>query len=320
MASDATPGPATQRQRVAEVPSDDEVDYTNDISMTQIDTGSADQMVKKMVRFALACEYQRKPIRRADISEKVLGSEGRKFKAVFSHAQDQLRTVFGMEMVELPAREKVTLQQKRAQKAAATQSAATATKSWVLVSTLPPEYRTADILDPPAAPTSEEEAKYIGIYTLVVSLIILSGGTMLDSKLERYLRRLQMEDTTPVDDFEKTEKLFKRMEREGYVVKVKENSGTGDDEMYWMVGPRGKVEVGEDGAKALAIQVYGDLPDNDQTELDRRIERSLAMNDKPEAAQVPPDGARKQRGRKARNETRNDDNNDRGQSDDEDDD
>lgn len=71
-------------------------------------------MVAKMVRLALACEYHRRPIRRADISEKVLGSSGgRQFKTVFNQAQLQLRTVFGMEMAELPAREKVTLAQRR---------------------------------------------------------------------------------------------------------------------------------------------------------------------------------------------------------------
>lgn len=76
---------------------------------------SLDQMVKKLVRLALACEYQRKPIRRAEISEKVLagGQGGRKFKEVFIRAQAELKGVFGMEMVELPAREKVTIAQKR---------------------------------------------------------------------------------------------------------------------------------------------------------------------------------------------------------------
>ena len=34
-------------------------------------------MVKKLVRLALASEYQRRPIRRGDITEKVLGSQGR---------------------------------------------------------------------------------------------------------------------------------------------------------------------------------------------------------------------------------------------------
>ena len=68
-----------------------------------------------MVRLALACEYQRKPIRRAEISEKVLGSGtgAKMFKHVFGSAQQELRSVFGMEMVELPGREKVTVAQKR---------------------------------------------------------------------------------------------------------------------------------------------------------------------------------------------------------------
>lgn len=70
-------------------------------------------MVKKMVRLALACEYQRKPIRRVEVGEKVLGTNSRQFKAVFEEAQIQLRHTFGMEMVELPAKEKVTVREKR---------------------------------------------------------------------------------------------------------------------------------------------------------------------------------------------------------------
>ena len=73
-----------------------------------------EELVKKMVRLALACEYQRKPIRRTEISEKVLGNNAsRRFKEVFNGAQVELRSVFGMEMVELPGREKITVAQKR---------------------------------------------------------------------------------------------------------------------------------------------------------------------------------------------------------------
>jgi len=71
-------------------------------------------MVKKLVRLALACEFQRRPLRRAEIGEKVLGSAGaRRWKEVLSRSQMQLRTVFGMELVELPGRERVTIAQKR---------------------------------------------------------------------------------------------------------------------------------------------------------------------------------------------------------------
>lgn len=48
------------------------------------------------------------------MSTKVLPANGgRMFKEVFLEAQNMLRDVFGMEMMELPAREKVTLQQRR---------------------------------------------------------------------------------------------------------------------------------------------------------------------------------------------------------------
>lgn len=71
-------------------------------------------MVKKLVRLALSSEYARLPIRRTDISAKVLGEQGtRQFKAVFEGAQQELKRRFGMEMTELPGREKVTLTQRR---------------------------------------------------------------------------------------------------------------------------------------------------------------------------------------------------------------
>jgi melanoma-associated antigen len=73
-----------------------------------------DVMVKKLVRLALASEYSRLPIRRADISAKVLGEQGsRQFKSVFDQAQNVLKVRFGMELTELPGREKITITQRR---------------------------------------------------------------------------------------------------------------------------------------------------------------------------------------------------------------
>ena len=136
------------------------------------------------------------------------------------------------------------------------QQTKTTTTAWVLVSILPIPFRTSEILDPPAVPTPAEESKYVAIYTLLISLIALVGGNLPDAKMERYLRRLQIEDNAPVDGFEKTEKLVKRLERDGYVFKVKETTGAGDDDVYWCVGPRGKVEVGDDGTRGLVRSVY----------------------------------------------------------------
>lgn len=43
----------------------------------------------------------------------VLGAQSRQFKTVFGEAQTQLRVTFGMEMTELPLKDKVTLAQRR---------------------------------------------------------------------------------------------------------------------------------------------------------------------------------------------------------------
>ena len=83
----------------------------NDVA-TQADI-NAEQMVKKLVRLAFACEYSRQPIRRQMIREKVLGNAGKQFRQVFDQAQVELGSVFGMAMVELPAQERVTVAQKR---------------------------------------------------------------------------------------------------------------------------------------------------------------------------------------------------------------
>ena len=116
--------------------SDDDADETTAVEgeaegVTQSDGTERAQMTKKMVRLALASEYARQPIRRVDIAAKgrptygghvrprrltqrpVLGQNSRQFKRVFGDAQKELQTVFGMEMVELPVREKVTISQRR---------------------------------------------------------------------------------------------------------------------------------------------------------------------------------------------------------------
>ncbi|KAJ9620648.1 hypothetical protein H2203_007857 [Taxawa tesnikishii (nom. ined.)] len=188
-----------------------------------------EQMVKNMVRLALACEYSRTPIRRQDISTKVLGNQSRQFKAVFNAAQLQLRAVFGMEMTEMPIAEKVTVAQRRA--AARSQNSQKSSGAWQLISTLPERFHTPAILAPPQVPTSEEESQYTALYTVVVALIALSGGNLSETKLERYMRRFNIDEYTPFansnafSEYDKPEKLLRRMERDRYVVKAKDSSG-----------------------------------------------------------------------------------------------
>jgi melanoma-associated antigen len=171
-------------------------------------------------------------------------------------------------------------------------TAPTTSKAYVLVSTLPDKYRTAEILSPSRAPTTEQESHYIGLYSFVVSLIYLSGGTLSETKLDRYLKRMNADTDTPIGS---TEKVLQRMIKDGYIVKVKDNS-TGEELIDYHVGPRGKVEVGTEGAAQLAKMVWGEA---EQDDLTARLERTFALqirqDEAPPATQSKPRGRPKKR-------------------------
>ncbi|GES60766.1 MAGE-domain-containing protein [Aspergillus terreus] len=243
---------------------------------------STDVMVKKLVRLALSSEYSRLPIRRTDISAKVLGEQGsRQFKAVFEAAQKVLRSKFGMEMTELPGREKVTIHQRRAAQRVEKPSSST-NKSWILTSTLPAAYRRTEILPPTRAPM---EGAYTGLYTFIIALIFLNGGTLPEQKLERYLQRTNTDTYTPID---RTDRFLQRLCKEGYLVRNREMD-SGEEVIEYMVGPRGKIEVGTQGVAGLVREVYGRqaaVEDNDTTAAEReltndfeiRLARSLGIS------------------------------------------
>ncbi|KAH7037637.1 MAGE family-domain-containing protein [Microdochium trichocladiopsis] len=271
---DNSRGPAsTSRHRPAADDSGDDADVPMDGSFA--DDTADDQLVKKLVRYALACEYARLPIRRDGIREKVLGNNSRAFKRIFDGAQAQLRHVFGMEMTELPAKEKRTLKerQKATARKAATQggtSASTSTGTYILVSTLPAPYRAQTIVDPARAPSAHDEATYVAFYTLIISVITLSGGELSDSKLKRYLTRLNAGQNLPIDS---TENVLQRMVKHGYLDKTVERATDGDDMISWAVGPRGRVEVPPQSIATFVRQVYGQVPDD----FDKKLHKSLGL-------------------------------------------
>ncbi|KAF2865227.1 MAGE family-domain-containing protein [Massariosphaeria phaeospora] len=266
-------------------------------------SGSLAQLTKGFVRYALACEYSRIPIKRQEVNQKVLGAHARAFRHVFDAANSQLMEIFGMRMVELPNREKVTIRQKRA--AAGSESQNKSSNMWVLQTVLPPQYRTPDILGPDRKPSSHADpdvnSAYVGLYTLVISLIYLTGGTLSEPKLDRYLKRLNADQTTPVDS---KDKLLARMVKEGYIVKIKDDM-SGEELIDYMVGPRGKVEVGEEGAANLVRAVSTDDGTDD---LNQRLERTLGIGG--EAQAVNGDAAPVQAARRPGRPRRRDDDDD----------
>ncbi|KAI9644416.1 hypothetical protein NHQ30_007773 [Ciborinia camelliae] len=264
-----------QHRRRAAPESDDEEDEEEDDArdgegMDLDREDSLDQAVKKLVRYALACEFQRLPITRTGIKEKVLGAQTRSFKSIFEPAQDSLRSVFGMEMVELPVKENVTI--KGRLKEASRKSKHTTTSSYILTSILPTEYRSPSIIQPSKVVSQWDEATYIGFYTTVVSVIMLSpDSTMTDSKLMSVLRKLNAETNMPID---KTTLILKKMMQQNYVTRTIEKNDGDEEVIEWRVGPRGKMEIGTKGVQGLVKEVYGAEAPED---IDKRLNRSLGL-------------------------------------------
>ncbi|KAJ5385228.1 MAGE protein [Penicillium concentricum] len=280
-ASEVESTPSARRRRIQSEEPDSSATNSEDDGPSA--PTSTDAMVKKMVRLAIASEYSRLPIRRNDISAKVLGEQGsRQFKSVFEQAQQIMKQRFGMEMTELPAREKVTITQRRA--AQKTEKPSSANKSWIVTSTLPLPYRSPEILIPTKAPSLYTESTYTGLYSFIIALIVLNGGTLAEQKLDRYLARTNAEVATPVD---RTDKLLQRLCKEGYIIKTREMDG-GEEVVEYVLGPRGKIEVGTGGVAGLVRIVYGkdqgdhenltQLQREDLEDFEAKLGRSLGID------------------------------------------
>ncbi|KAI0423047.1 MAGE protein [Xylaria grammica] len=234
------------------------------------DNMSEDQLVKKLVRYALACEYARIPIKRDGIRDKVLGTHARSFRRVFDAAQEQLQKVFGMEMAELPTRERRTLKDKqKAVKRGASQASASS-RQYILISCLPKEYRAQPVIGPSRIPSTADEAAYVAFYTIVISLITLSSGELSDMKLRRYLTRLNASQNLPMD---KTDNVLQKLIRQGYLDKIVERVEGDEDSITWCVGPRGRVEVSPQSIAQVVSEVWRDPPDD----FDKKLEKSLGI-------------------------------------------
>ena len=120
-----------------------------------------------------------------------------------------------MALTQLPSKEKITVTQKRAAQRATgnSQGNLSSSEAYILTSTLPAAYRAAVILAPPKAPSLATEAGYTGLYSFIIAVIYLhQSHRCTEGKLERELKRLNADNYALG---EKTEKVLKRMEREG---------------------------------------------------------------------------------------------------------
>jgi DNA-binding PadR family transcriptional regulator len=304
--------PPRRRQRSSSASASE----TSQPDEAQQEGSSHETYVKKLVRLSLAAEYSRNPIRRTDISAKVFsGANSRSFKKVFDDAQKILMDTFGLQLVELPTREKTSLKDRRAQATQMKGPGATSSKSWILLSILPAAYKSNPaIVRPAQAPTVEAESSYTALYTFILSLIYLNNGALPDGKMDRYLKRVNIDTYTPIGSIEK---LMQRMSKEGYIEKRRDTS-SGEEVVDWVPGPRGRMEVGAKGVAGLVQRVYAGAEGEEDDELTGKLERSLGIKLQPqrgedeemgdaEAEEVAPAQQQKRLSRRTRRDESGDD-------------
>ncbi|KAE9972143.1 hypothetical protein EG328_005157 [Venturia inaequalis] len=253
--------PTQRRRSPPPVEDEEEESYGGGRGDTQGD--KIEKRARKLVRYALACSFSRTSIRRADVVKKVMDDEGRDFKLVFAEAQLKLQVTFGMEMRALPSKEKLTLKERRIEAAKTATQAAKKADVWTLVTTLPLEYRDALIIPAP-------DPVYTSLYTLVISMIVLSGGTIDETQVMRFMRRAHAEEDTPLGT---TDKILQRMHKDGYIAKTKETV-SGEESIEFVVGPLGKVEVDKHAIANNIRKIWGAC---DEEELERKIEKTLGL-------------------------------------------
>jgi len=139
----------------------------------------------------------------------VLKDTPRIFNVVFEAAQEKLREVFGLEMVELSVKDKKTAPGKKQPGASA---AGVSSKQYVLRNTLTPEINR--LLN------WRDELPKMGLLYVLLSLILMSGDHVLtEDQLWHHLKTLQVSKDKDHPVFGEVEKMISQYVRENFIVK-----------------------------------------------------------------------------------------------------
>lgn len=85
-----------------------------------------------------------------------------------------------------------------------------------------------------------------------------------DGKLERRLKSVDIEEAAGqnslniiVSGRDRTEKLLKRMEKEGHLIKARDNT-SGEETVEWTIRPRGRTKIGDSGVRGVVNSEHHD--------------------------------------------------------------
>ncbi|KAI9021213.1 MAGE family-domain-containing protein [Hyaloraphidium curvatum] len=235
------------------------------------------KMVSGVVRLALFMQNKVLPIRKEDIKAKVLKDHAKAMDYIIDRAREQLKTIFGMDLAVLPIRERKPPAPGQKKDAAADKQAAS--KSFALVSVLPPAWST-DVIN-----WNGEEAD-MGFLSVLLCLIYVKGGPSKGSlshhSLNSYLAKMGDADDLEAGITDEQTKLIDKFVKQGYLDKRKTSTQEGD-EISYVWGPRAKVEFPDNNIVDMIASYY---TNSDDAQLKANIRRSARMPEPQPAAET----------------------------------
>lgn len=176
-----------------------------------------------------------------------------------------------MELVELPYKNHYKhmsasqLRRKKNLQTHISSSIAQSNKSWILCSILDPKYTNLVSQIP-----TIKEGVFSGIIMIVLSLIIMNGGTISDELLIKYLSQLQMDNNTPIGNIDKA---LKEMVKKGYLEKIKDDITSMNEEKgyTYFLGPRGKTEIDPEGLTTFIQKIQNDTAPQNLKEIVKKL-------------------------------------------------
>nr|KAJ3421500.1 Melanoma-associated antigen D2 [Polyrhizophydium stewartii] len=217
-------------------------------------TQEVERKVADLVRYVLFMESSRTPIRRKDIVEKVLKEHSKGLPIFVQKTQETLRELFGMDLMLLPTRETKRSRGRAAGPAGAAAAAAQASSTsnaWVVLSTLTPQQREV------ALSMGQQDSRRMGLLSVILSLIFVSGRMLNEDVLFSYMKRLGVQRDGDHIHFGKIEGEMNNFVKLGYLERRRVRAPDGDTNSYvW--GPRAKLEFSD--ARMVEFVTSGQYP------------------------------------------------------------
>ncbi|TBU37383.1 MAGE family-domain-containing protein [Dichomitus squalens] len=238
-----------------------------------------EKKARDLVRLALFNEQRRMPLRRDEISKKVLGSASRTFSSVLAAANQILQKTFGMELACAPDAEIREIEQKEH---------VDENEEFAEDDNPVGQRSTGSIFSWHAS----DQLAATGILYVVLALILVEGRVVSDGDLRAMLKRLQLPASASVplnSQATNSQSLtidayLAQLTRQGYLEKLRVGTAAagkggqkraratqapagGDDHLQafeWRWGPRALTEVGERGIAQFVAESMAEDEDDEE--------------------------------------------------------